>query len=198
MKQIALIMLATLALTPAWAATLYKWTDKNGVVHYSDQPHEGAKPVDLPGLSSFSTPRPQPRSANHDKAEPAQSFKQFTVRSPRAEETVHADNGQVPVQVAINPPLQGNQKLVYTLDNQHVGTTASNSITLTNIDRGTHTLKVTVVNGSGETVASAPAVTFYVRHHSALHKKNPANQFPQGPANNNNAFRFPRGKNPPH
>ncbi|HET7370536.1 MAG TPA: DUF4124 domain-containing protein [Gammaproteobacteria bacterium] len=201
MKQIVSIALATLALVltlaPASAATLYKWTDKNGVVHYSDKPHEGAKPVDLPGLSSFSVPSPPTRAAGQNEAEPANPYTDFSITSPKPEETIQADNGQVPVTVAINPALRRGQSLVYMLDSQRAGSTDATSITLGNVNRGTHTLKVMVVNGSGETIAQAPAVTFHVRHHSALHKKNPANQFPQGPATNNNAFRFPTGPKPP-
>ena len=33
----------SLACTAAVAATVYKWVDENGVVHFSDQPHENAE-----------------------------------------------------------------------------------------------------------------------------------------------------------
>lgn len=44
------ILLAGLAASPAWAG-LYKWTDANGKVHYSDLPPSTAKHTSLKGSS---------------------------------------------------------------------------------------------------------------------------------------------------
>ncbi len=49
----------TLASASTLAATVYKWTDERGVVHYSDQPHPEAKEVDVkpaPAISSVPPP----------------------------------------------------------------------------------------------------------------------------------------------
>ena len=35
------------------AATIYKWVDENGVVHYSDQPHQNAQKVDVPAVQTY-------------------------------------------------------------------------------------------------------------------------------------------------
>jgi hypothetical protein len=37
--------LMSLACSVVLAATVYKWTDEDGVVHYSDQPHPNAEKV---------------------------------------------------------------------------------------------------------------------------------------------------------
>lgn len=38
-----LVALLGLAITPAWSAEVFKWTDENGVTHYSDAPPEGRR-----------------------------------------------------------------------------------------------------------------------------------------------------------
>jgi hypothetical protein len=191
MKQLVIILLASLAFVTAHAGDLYKWVDNHGVVHYSDEPHKGAKKVDLPGLSRYSRPSAPVSSNTHDNtSSSADAYKQFEVVTPKSKQTIHANDGKVPVNVAMDPPLRQGEKLVYTLDDKRAGTSTSTSITLTNVVRGTHTLAVSAINGKGKTVARAPSVTFYVRHHSLLNKKNPASQFPKGPAHNNSNSGF--------
>src|ERR1700751_5360042 len=42
-----LFTLMCLAAPLVIAATVYKWVDENGVVHYSDQPHQNAEKVEV-------------------------------------------------------------------------------------------------------------------------------------------------------
>ncbi|HET6724616.1 MAG TPA: DUF4124 domain-containing protein [Gammaproteobacteria bacterium] len=197
MNKTALIVLLAFTLTPLCAAaTLYKWTDKNGVVHYSDQPHKGAKPVNLPGLTSFSAPPVPEQGREKQTGAPAKPYDTFTITFPKPEGTIHANDGQVAVTVMLDPPLRQGDKLVYTLDNKQAGAAASTSIKLTHVQRGAHTVSVSVIDANGETVQQAQPVKFYVRHNSQLFQKNPAMQFSNGKAGHG-AFQFPHGKNPP-
>ncbi|HET8552999.1 MAG TPA: DUF4124 domain-containing protein [Gammaproteobacteria bacterium] len=198
MKQITLIVLAALVVAPALAATtttMYKWTDKNGVVHYSDQPHPGAKKVELPGLTGMAPPS-APTANGGEAATAAKPYNKLAVTSPAPKATLHANDGKVPVTVTVDPPLRRGDTIVYALDGKHIGNSRAMSITLTHVARGTHTLNVSIVAGDGKTVAQAPPVTFYVRHQSVLHQQNPAFHFPNG-THRSGAFNFPRGKNPP-
>jgi hypothetical protein len=43
----ATLLTVALFIGGAQAAPVYKWTDENGMVHYSDQPHEGAQSVPI-------------------------------------------------------------------------------------------------------------------------------------------------------
>lgn len=196
--QLAIILAAMVAGTTAFGATTYKWVDKDGVVHYSDQPHPGAKVVQLPGLSGFSEP-PAGSAAASGKSQSAAAkvYREFEITSPKTKETLHANDGKVPVTVALAPALKRTHKLVYALDGKTAGATRATSLTLTHVVRGTHTLSVKVEDAQGDTVAEAPPVTFYVRHNSRLFKKNPASQFPNGPARRRNPSAFPTGGHSP-
>ena len=37
----------------AVAATVYKWVDENGVVHYSDQPHPNAQKIHVQAAQTY-------------------------------------------------------------------------------------------------------------------------------------------------
>lgn len=51
MKSLILILFSVLCANSALAAPIYKWKDKNGVVHYSSKPGSAqAKPAELPKI----------------------------------------------------------------------------------------------------------------------------------------------------
>lgn len=47
-------------------AEIYQWTDSNGSVHFSDQPHSGAKEVNLPAIQSSPSSTGMPVQESHD------------------------------------------------------------------------------------------------------------------------------------
>ena len=53
-----LFTLISLACSLALAATVYKWVDENGVVHYSDQPHPNAQKVQLKAAQTYKDSSP--------------------------------------------------------------------------------------------------------------------------------------------
>src|SRR5580704_9619716 len=48
-----LFTLMSLACSAVLAATVYKWIDENGVVHYSDQPHPNAEKVHVQEVQTY-------------------------------------------------------------------------------------------------------------------------------------------------
>lgn len=57
----------------AQAAGLFKWTDKDGIVHFSDQPHNAQKAerISMPRASAPGAPQSPPEPASGDEAEAA-------------------------------------------------------------------------------------------------------------------------------
>ena len=51
--RIALFTLMCLAAPLVLGATVYKWVDENGVVHYSDQPHPNAEKVHVQAVQTY-------------------------------------------------------------------------------------------------------------------------------------------------
>ena len=161
-------------LIPALAsAAIYKWVDSNGNVVFSDQPHPGAKKVELPPISTFSDGGAAQKTAttpsSGTKKKPAAVYDHFVIVKPTPEETLWNNTGTVDVQFGLSPGLQGGDKIILALDGKPQGQgIRSTQFVLKNLDRGTHVLSASIVNGEGRTQITAPSVTFYLHKASAL------------------------------
>lgn len=158
-----LLLVATLTALPA-LADVYRWTDKDGVIHYTDKPPApGAKPAELPALQTF---KPEPVSASPAPAEApvAKASKTATIdiTTPAAEETIRDAEGRVPVSVTAVP--KAGEGIVYTLDGvpQNSVPTPSTAYLLTGVERGEHHIGASLVDATGKTLATAAPVTVYL------------------------------------
>jgi len=186
MKRKLWTCLAALILVPALAAaetTVYRWVDAQGVVHYSDQPHQGAQKVQAGSLTvlDFKTPAsssgPQaatPPPPGETAAGPAYQVK---ILAPAPGTTLWPVNYRVHVNVQVTPALKGSSLLQYQYDGKYLGKPrAETSLEMNKVYRGTHTLTVTVVGPGGRNEGQASS-TFYVHQHSILH---PGSRPPRG------------------
>lgn len=168
--------LLAIALVPVLAVagtTVYRWVDAQGVVHYSDQPHKGAKQVKSGTLTviNYKTP-PSSSLKAATSAPPAQTAAgpgyHVKILAPSAGTTLWPVNYKIHVRVKVTPPLQGAALLQYSYDGKNVGKpTADTRVELHKVYRGTHTLTVTVVGPKGQSEGQASS-KFYVRQHSIL------------------------------
>lgn len=181
-----LLSIALLLLVPVALAGTYKWVDKDGNVHYSDKPVEGAEAVELPEPMVFDAPKVQPRvstqSEEADEQKPdSAGYADFNFISPKQDQVFWATGGEVPVQLGIKPGLRpGHRVLLYfngelTKESPMAGL----GTTLTNAFRGAHTVRAVVVNAAGDEIATAGPVTFHVKQHSVANPRNrPASKKP--------------------
>lgn len=167
-----LFSIALLVLVPVALAGTYKWVDKDGNVHYSDKPVEGAEAVELPEPMVFDAPKVQLRAPGQGEADEQKvtsvSYADFNFISPKQDQIFWATGGEVPIQLAIKPGLRrGHRILLYfngelTEDSPMAGL----GTTLTSAFRGAHTVRAVIVNPAGEEIATAGPVTFHVKQHS--------------------------------
>ncbi len=167
-------MLASLAAFAGQAAVIYKWTDAQGVVHYSDQ--------SVPGAQKIYTNSPTaggpgaPSNSNSNAQAPAipgsaekQGYSIIAITSPSAGQSFFGDE-PIGVALALEPSLRPGDTVTWHLNgqelaNQGPGTT---QFTLPHMDRGTYAIAATVTNPNSGESQSTPSVTFYVRQPSAL------------------------------
>ncbi len=147
------------------SAQVYKWTDENGKVHYSDQPKTAAdKPIELPESMIYKAP-PKPR-INLDKPkkrEPYKAYQTFKITSPQNDGTVRSAPGNVTISMQISPALRSNHSVVVMIGGKQVAKGKAASLTAKNVDRGTHSVSAKIVDDSGKTVASAAGITFHLK-----------------------------------
>jgi hypothetical protein len=147
---------------------VYKWVDKDGVVHYSNKPPtDDAKPAKLPPLQTYKGGT-TPNLSKYDKptsGKPAAGGSaQIDVVTPTREETFRGGERTVPVGVVVTPALAEGQRLIYLLDGTpQASPTPDTSFALTNVERGSHTVSVTLIDASGNQLGSSAPVTFHVK-----------------------------------
>jgi hypothetical protein len=167
--RIFLFTLMSVACTVAVSATVYKWIDENGVVHYSDQPHENAEKVQLKAPQTYSAPKTpaQSQQPRRDAAKPAQVYQSCAVSEP-ANDQMFMNTSEVTAGVSIQPAVRPGDTAIVTLDGQRVpGVPAGGGqFTISPVDRGTHSIQVTVQDSTGATVCTSPSVTFHVQQPS--------------------------------
>ena len=156
---------------------LWKWTDANGVVHYSDTPGPGAVRVDL-AVPQAQPPAPAPAasqsSGSIQVATP--NYKSLTIVAP-ADQTSYFDaDAVVNVQVESSPMLlEGDQIFLY-VDGQRFGSSGdAYTYSLPNLPRGSHTLRAVIFDANGKEKIRSALVTVYLKQPTAT---NPLNQGP--------------------
>ena len=169
-----------LALTAAanTSAAVYKWVQPDGSVVYSDRaPDENAAPAELPALQEIKMPPPPPpstpsASSNGPSAQTArQAYTNLAITAPADNSAFHNNAGQITVKLALAPGLQQGDSIVILLDGKEVGQGTSTALSLSNVDRGTHTLQASVKNADGTTMISSSPVSFTLHKTSVLMRK---------------------------
>jgi hypothetical protein len=155
------------------ATTVYKWVDENGVIHYSDQPHDNAAKLEVREPTTYSPktgPAAAVRSVEQAAAEGTQGPYQSCSLAQPTPEQVFLSAYSVTVMVNTSPALRPGDRVVVTLDGRPLTNLAgaSTSITINPIDRGTHSVEATIQDPSGQPVCTTASSTFYVRQPSLL------------------------------
>lgn len=164
----------------ASAQVAYTWVDKNGVVHFSDTPNQGAKAITLPNLEA-SAPAPKVESteslAPHTKPSKEPQDKpekktdkplplKLSMLTPQHNETIRSNRGIINIQLETNRKLGIGEQLQLLLDGKPYGAPQSHMMwQLNNIDRGTHTLAVHAKR-SGKLIASTSPITVHLHRAS--------------------------------
>jgi len=168
------IALGLVAAGAAHAAVIYKWTDADGVVHYSDQAVPGAEKIVTSSSSSNgiggAAHAPSGAAAPGKKPPPTHlEYTSFAIESP-AREQVFFGEEIIPVRLRLDPDLRPNQTISWYLNGGPLTDQAptSRSFTLQSLSRGTYQISATITDTvTGETQTSE-GVTFYVRQPSEL------------------------------
>lgn len=171
MRYMPLLLL--LIVTPVLAATVWKWRDANGVVHYSDQPVPGAEQVSGLTANSYTATPLKPATAGTPGSPAASvSYSNVEIWKPSQEMTVTNTAGQVSVGVRVEPALAKDHRLALYMDGRLVAGFPAQGMEyeMSEVERGAHTLVLTVVDAQGQRVTASAPVTFFVRQPSVLNR----------------------------
>lgn len=100
----------------------------------------------------------------------ADIYQSVRIVAPKPETTVHDNNGNIAVIIAVSPPLraEAGDRLTLLLDGKRVASGLDQHFELKDIVRGSHTLRVRVRAADGTVLATSPPVKFYMWRASRL------------------------------
>jgi hypothetical protein len=166
-------LLAAIALCGPWnvhATTLYRWVDRNGVVHWSDRPAPGSVEVasgTAQSYGSLGAPHPSSAQSRTSTPKPVPLYTGVDITSPAAESVLYSDGGRVECAAQLTPSLAPGHSIWFEIDGARMDSHGSMTITVP-APRGRHVVRVIILNAEGqEQIASAP-VTFYVHQASIV------------------------------
>lgn len=182
MRKTAYLTLLAMLFCGAANSQAYKWIDEDGIVHYSDRPHEGAELIQLPrdDRPRSATQRPAPTRAQSAAPEPqddANGYQSLSVASPGPEETLWNLEGSLNVSLALSPGLKQGHRIRVYFDGQPRMVTGT-SFEIEEVFRGTHNIQAEVLDQTGKLMIRSETNRFYVQQTSVL---NPARARPPRP-----------------
>lgn len=163
-----IVLFALILGAGAAAAQAYKWTDDNGIVHFSDRPAPGAEEIVLPGANA-SAPEP-PRSnpgtqaaGSGSQPEPAPfAYQRFAVSVPGSEETLWNIEGVLNVALDLQPGLQPGHRIRVYFDGEPLAVTGT-SFQINEVWRGAHNIQAEVLDETGRLMIRSQTSRFYVQ-----------------------------------
>ncbi len=183
---LSLFLAGSLLVVSAVAATkVYRTVDKDGNVIFTDVPPErlgddiDPRDTQIVDVSPANTYSPSQRRTAEDgrqlwivddpaapggeeEAESQVVYRSLEITSPANDQAVRANDGNVSISASIQPELSPAHKIRLTVDGQTHSQGPDTFFTLTNMNRGTHTAIVSVIDETGTPLISSPRVTFHV------------------------------------
>lgn len=175
------ILYLLLFITFSLSAEVYRLVDKNGNVSFSDQHHPDATLVEIEALPTYTPTATQFNSAQNrpiQQQEPEPLFVpdySVSIISPTNEQTFWENSGTVAVQVLVEPDLDKarGDLLTVSLDGNQIGEPQSTTIiSLTEVNRGAHTLSVSVVSKDEQLLATSETISFQLHRRSVINQPN--------------------------
>ena len=153
-------------------AEVYRHVDAQGNVTFSDEPMQGGEEIEVKRVTTITLPKPDAVRETKQLLEEVEregaAYESLSLISPENDQAFHSGNGDVTFEVRSTPSLRRGHRYEVTLDGQPVGQSTSGSITVRNIDRGTHQAGVHIVDRDGIQVKSGQPITFTIHRPSRL------------------------------
>ncbi len=158
--------------TAAGSGKIYRTTDAQGNVVFTDAPPVGSQKSEEVEIRHINTtPAPSTSAAGEKTAnagadndsEPAAVGYQVAIVAPQNETTVPNGPGNFTVAAKVEPKLREGHNLQLFLDGApRGGLQRSDNWQLTNVFRGEHALTVGVIDENGEALARSEPITVFV------------------------------------
>lgn len=196
--NIKLLTLISFLLVPlAYADTVYKSHDADGNVIFSDVDSAGAEAIEIQKSQTLNLPKPDlSQFRKTTKLTPEEiKYTQFEIVSPENDSTIRSNEGKVSVNIEITPTLDEKHEIAFFMDGKQISSGKSQQLSLSEVDRGTHIVFASILNGEGKVIKRSNTPAFHLKKHSVNFINNNA----PAPATSNSGVITPTvPQNPPN
>lgn len=182
----AMIIAGLLFSLAAQPQEIYRWVDKDGIVHYADQP--GAPDAQrvqygerAPSSADAAPPALYESDAGDQPPAGPAAYESLVILSPTADEVFYGTDAAVSVQLELDRDLRPGDAVLMFLDSQRVPDVSGLSATLTGLTRGSHFLRAAVIDEAGTILITSPQIQFHVRQTSIANPPTGPNLRPPPP-----------------
>jgi len=189
MKTSVLMLGCLLATTSVAQSTskgreVYEWKDANGVTHYSDSPAPGARKIVIVGSTPTTaagsppvSPPASPTAATTRAGSPSETrYSSLEIWSPSNGEAFFGADAAVNIRLRSDPELAGNDRLLTYLDGKLLSNENAYEHTLTNVERGVHSVTSLILDAKGNEKIRSQPVVFHIKQPTTV--DNPRNRGP--------------------
>lgn len=146
---------------PLAQAAIYQKVDAQGEIYFSDVQTPTTSPFILKPINTYSfLPKKQSSTETETKRE-KNRYHRFALKQPSNQENFQ-NTAPVLGVLEIEPTLQEGDSMQWWLDGKRVQESKSTQYVIPSLDRGEHTLQVTLVDMKNHILMQTEKVTFYV------------------------------------
>jgi len=142
----------------SFAATqVYKKVMPDGTIVYTDEPIEEAEVMmvePVPTVPAFKAPKNDTSSAPQTEPQ-LQEYTELNIISPSNGSAFHSGSGTVEINFSSTPALRNGHIYKVFLGSRLLAEQTGTQLTVNNIDRGTHSLSVHIVNRAGKVIKTS-------------------------------------------
>jgi hypothetical protein len=179
MKHLALAFCLVLLCNTAQAQKVFRVVQPDGSIEFTDVPpaNRPAEEIHLRPLNTAPALAPAPSTPTHTAGtQENEGYSEVRITNPGNDEGIRNNAGSVDVDLKLEPGLRSGDKIHLLLDGQSVGGGSATAITLTDMERGAHTIQAEVKNSAGKVVARSNSVTFTLQRTSINQPQRPRPQ----------------------
>lgn len=151
---------------------IYKTVDEDGNVVFTDIPPRtddtAVEQIVIETPNSFAVDEAIPAQdawivdTPEESEEPPFRYKTLEIASPADDESIRENAGNITIVANISPRLQRGHVMRLLMDGEIAQEGSQATFSLANVDRGTHTLALEIVNGAGEVQLRSANSTFHL------------------------------------
>lgn len=177
-----LLATASLAQSTTSRREVWEWKDANGVTHYSDAPAPGARKIVIVGSTPTPAATPAPTAPAAAPAAPAAAkanavtYSSLEIWSPQNGASFFGADATVDVRIRSEPELAQGDRLLTYLDGKLIPSENAYEHTLTNVERGVHSVTSVILDAKGNEKIRSEPVVFHIKQPTAV--DNPRNKGP--------------------